>query len=126
MERNDGTKNIPCMLWKAFGMEQFMRGMWEHPTVTRAWAKAVLAFAEKEKLKGIQGKWQEQSSFKEVLDQIKKRSDMSCTAYLMRSGVSRGKNMQLGRVSKGEISEWVFAKVKESRELFKNLSRIPG
>ena len=45
-------------LWKVSGMEQFLRGMWEHFTVKRAWAKAVLADAEKEKQEGIQGKWQ--------------------------------------------------------------------
>ena len=36
-------------LWKVFGMEQFVRGVWEHFTVRRTWAKAVLADAEKEK-----------------------------------------------------------------------------
>ena len=69
--------------WKVFGMEQFMRGMWEHVTVKRASAKAVLADAEKEKQEGIQGKWQLETPFNEVLAHTrkKKNSDMSCNAY---------------------------------------------
>ena len=47
-------------LWVAFGMEQYLRRMWEHFTVKRAWAKAVLADAEKERQEGIQGKWQQE------------------------------------------------------------------
>ena len=79
-------------LWKVFGMEQFMHGMWEHFTVKRAWAKAVLADAEKEKQQGIQVKWQLDTPFKEVLEQIKKSSDMSCNAYLMRRACCAGKS----------------------------------
>ena len=44
-------------LWKVFGMEQFVRGMWERFAVKRAWTKAILTDAEKEKQEGIQGKW---------------------------------------------------------------------
>ena len=44
-------------LWKVYGREQFMSGAWEHFTVKRAWAKAVVADAEKKKQESIQGKW---------------------------------------------------------------------
>ena len=45
-------------LWKVSGTEQFMRGMWEHFTVRRAWAKEDPSDTEKEKQGGMQGKWQ--------------------------------------------------------------------
>ena len=44
-----GEKAYRGKLWKVFGMEQFVRGMWEHFTVKRTWVMAVLADAEKEK-----------------------------------------------------------------------------
>ena len=56
VERNDGTKSCP---WEV---------VWEHFTIQRTWAEAVLADAEKEKQESIQGKWQMESPFKEVLD----------------------------------------------------------
>ena len=65
-------------LWVAFGMEQFTRGMWQHFTVKRAWSKAVLADAEKEKQEGTQVSGCSNRFFKEVLEQILKSSDMSC------------------------------------------------
>ena len=72
-------------------MEQFIRWMWELFTVKRAWAKAVLADTQKEKQEGIQGKWHLEPPFKEVLEQIKKSSDMSSNAYLMRRALNAGK-----------------------------------
>ena len=42
------------------------------------------AGAEKEKQEATQGQWQMESPFKEVLEQIKKHSDLSCNAYMMR------------------------------------------
>ena len=70
VERNHGAKSVSR---KVFGMEQFMRGMWERFTVKGASAKAVFADAEKENQEGMQGKWQFESPFMEVLDQIKKK-----------------------------------------------------
>ena len=70
-------------LWKVFGMELFVFGMWEYFTVEGAWAGADLADASKEKQEGTQGQWQ-LAPFKEVLEHIRKCSDMSCNAYMMR------------------------------------------
>ena len=56
VERNDEPKSCERYLeWNSF-----------------MHAKAVLADAEKKKQEGIQGKWQFQSLFKEVLEQTKK------------------------------------------------------
>ena len=43
----------------------------------RAWAKAVLTDAEKERQEGIQGNWQKESPFKQDLELVKRRSDLS-------------------------------------------------
>ena len=67
------------------------------------WAKAVLADAEKQKQEGIQGKWQFESPFKEVLEQIKKSIDMSCNAHLMRRAYST-ENQVTGEATK--VAHW--------------------
>ena len=82
-------------------------------------AKAVLADAETEKQEGIQGKWQMESPFREVLEQIKKSSDVSCNAYLVRRAHYAGKSgdwegCQKAHRDKGESSEWACIKVEES------------
>ena len=71
-------------LWKAFGMEQYLRRMWEHFTVRRKWAQEVLADAEKERQEGLQGNWQKESLFTEELEVVKRCNDLSVHAPLMR------------------------------------------
>ena len=71
-------------LWKIFGSEQFLRGMWEYLTFKRAWARKVSADAPQEKQEGIQGQWQQESPFKEVLEQVKRSADTDCNAQIMR------------------------------------------
>ena len=50
------------------GSEQFLR---EYFTLKRAGARKILADA-REKQEGMQGQWQQEPPFKEVLEQIKK------------------------------------------------------
>ena len=68
-------------LWKVFGMEQFMRGVWEHFTAKRAWAKAVLVDAERErsrKAHKVSGHWNRPSKSTGA-DQEKQRHDQEKT-----------------------------------------------
>ena len=58
--------------------------MWEYFTIKRARAKKVLADAAKEDHEGIQGQWQQEPPFKEVLEQIQRHPNMDCDAYMMR------------------------------------------
>ena len=39
MERGCGKKGSSGRLWKVFGSEQFLRGMWEYFTLKRAWTR---------------------------------------------------------------------------------------
>ena len=55
------------MLWVAFGIEQFVRRMWKHFTIKKAWTRSVLEDAEKERQEGIEGDWQQESPNKEEL-----------------------------------------------------------
>ena len=52
-------KTFRGTLWKAIGMDQNFRGMCEHFTIKRAWARAVVADAEKERQEAYKaiGKW---------------------------------------------------------------------
>ena len=57
--------------------------MWEYFTLKRAWEKKILADAAQEKQEGIQGQWQQESPFKEVLEQAKRNADTDCNAQIM-------------------------------------------
>ena len=54
-------------LWKVFGSEQFLRGMWKYFTLEQAGARKILADAAREKQEGKQGQWQQEPPCKEVL-----------------------------------------------------------
>ena len=49
------------------GNEQFTRGMWEYFTLKRAEARRIRDDAAREKQEGIQGQWQQESPFSEIL-----------------------------------------------------------
>ena len=57
--------------WKVFGSEHFLRGVWEYFTLKEAVARKILADTAHEKQEGKQGHWQQESPFKEVLEQVK-------------------------------------------------------
>ena len=46
--------------------------------------KKVFADASQEKQEGIQGRWQQESPFKEILEQVKGNSDTDCNTQMMR------------------------------------------
>ena len=75
----------------------------------------MLVDAAKEKQEGTQDQWQLESPFKEVLEQIK----MSCNAFMMRRAYWAGRagnweGFKEEFRDKCEISEWAFARVKET------------
>ena len=60
-------------MWKITGHEQFINVVWEYFTLNRAEAKKILKDAVREGQEGIQGQWQQESPFREVLE-----STMTC------------------------------------------------
>ena len=62
-----------CRLWKIFGSEQFLHGMWGYFTRTIAWARNIPADATQAKQEGIRGQWQHESLFKDVLEKSQKK-----------------------------------------------------
>ena len=83
-------------LWKIFGSETFLRGMWEYYILRRAWARRILADAAREKQEGIQGQWQPESPFKEVLEQVKKKCGYRLQSQTMRRASIAKKTWQMG------------------------------
>ena len=55
------------------GHDQFTRGRWEYFTLERAEAKRIRDDAAREKQEGIQGQWQQESPFREILDQARRK-----------------------------------------------------
>ena len=74
------------------GNEQFISGMWEYFALGRAEVRKILAEASREKQEGIHGQWQQESSFKEVLEHVKKSADADCGSQTMRQGYRAMKN----------------------------------
>ena len=75
--------------------------------------------AAKEVQEGIQGQWQQESPFKEVLEQVKEYSDTDCNAYMMRRAykvVNTGnwESFKEEFQGKGKFSEWVYDRLKEA------------
>ena len=75
MVTEEGTHR--CRLWQIFGSEQFL---WNVRVFHRAWPRKILAEAAQEKQEGIQGQWQQESPFKEVLEQVKRNAYTDCNA----------------------------------------------
>ena len=74
MERSRGEdKSHQGTIWKVMRNEQFKRGMWEYFTLERAEARKILADASWERQEVIQGKGQQESPFREVLEQVQKK-----------------------------------------------------
>ena len=71
-------------IWKVMGTEQFLRGMWWYFTLERVGARKILADAAEEKQEGIQGQLQQESPFKEVLEQVRRSADTDCGPHRMR------------------------------------------
>ena len=57
-------------MWKIMGSEQCINGMWEYFTLKRAEAMKIREDAARERQAGIQGRWQQESLFIEVLEQV--------------------------------------------------------
>ena len=110
MERGVGEEGILGQVWKVFGCEQFLRGMWEYFALKSAWARKILADAAQE---GMPGQWQYESPSKEVLEQAKRSADTDCGPHTMRRAYSA---MKLGNSEsleeecrkEGKFCAWTF------------------
>ena len=72
-------------MWRNMVNEQFSRGMWEYFTL-KAEVKKILENASRERHEGIQGQWQQESPFREVLEQVRGNVDLGCGAQMVRTG----------------------------------------
>ena len=95
------------------GSEQFLRGMWERFTLKRTGARKILADAAQEKQEGKQGQWQQESPFKEVLEQVKRSADTDCGPQTMRRAYIATKHGNWWSYKEeyrkeGKLCEWTF------------------
>ena len=72
-------------IWSVMGGEHFIRGMWEYFTLKRAVAKRIRDDAAREKQERIQGQWQQESLFREMLEH-RRNEDIGCSSEVMRKG----------------------------------------
>ena len=59
-------------------------GLCEYFTLKRAKAKKILEDAVREGQEGTQGQWQQESPFREVLEQVRGHVDMRCSTQIIR------------------------------------------
>ena len=71
-----------------------------HPQ--QAGARRILADAAQEKQEGKQGQWQQESPFKEVLEQVKRSADTDCNAQILRRAYNA-----IGKASKRNFGKKV-------------------
>ena len=106
-----------CRLWKIFGSEQFLRGMWGCFTFTRAWARKIPADATQAKQEGIQGQWQHESLFK--VEQVKRSADTDCNAQMMRRAynakqLDNWESFKEECRKEGQLGEWTIERLQEA------------
>ena len=87
-------------------------------TINRAWARKVLADANLEKQEGIQGRWQQESPFKEVREQVKRNSGTDCAAQIMRRAYNakksgNGESFKEERSKEGKLCGWTIEKLQD-------------
>ena len=105
---------------KVMGNEQFLRGMW-YFALERAGARTIPADAAREDQEGIQGQRQQESPFRDVLEQVKRSADADCGPQMMRRGYLAMKNGSWEDFKEeyrkgGKSCEWTFDRIREVRE----------
>ena len=68
--------------------ETSTRGMWEYFIFKRVEAKKIRDDAAREKQEGIQGQCQQESPFREILEQAGRNEDTGCSSEIMRKSYS--------------------------------------
>ena len=89
-------------VWKIMRNEQFVSGMWEYfiSLSKREEAKKILEGAARERQEGIQGQWQPESPFREVLEQVRGNADMGCGHPKDAATLLCNEERQLGRIQR--------------------------
>ena len=75
-ERGCGKEGSSEQAVEVFGSEQYLSGVGVFHS-HKGWARKILADAANEKQKGMQGQWQLESPFKEVLEEVKNKCGYS-------------------------------------------------
>ena len=73
--------------WASFGVEQFLRRMWERFTIKKRVAQNN---SEKETRSGTDGRWQHESLYKEELELLRHSTDLRFEGSLMRQAYTAG------------------------------------
>ena len=84
-----GKSRLKVWQWKGDGVEEsasWIRGVWEYFALERAEVKKIPADASREYQEGIQGQWQQESPFGEVLEQVQGNAEIDCGSQMMRRG----------------------------------------
>ena len=68
MEGEIEQKSSLAKLWAAFGVDQFLRSMWERFAIENAWARSVLTDADNARQHGTDGRRQHETPYKEELE----------------------------------------------------------
>ena len=95
--------------------------MWKYFTLKRAEVKHILEDASRERQEGIQGHTQQESSFTEILEQVRGNADTGCAPQMMRRGylVVRDRSWEEFKEryrEKEKSSEWTLERICEAFE----------
>ena len=91
-----------------------MRGMWEHFTIEKRWARTVLEDADKASLSGSDEKWQLEAPYKEEPELLTHSTDLSFDGLLMSQSYHAGKSGDWAMfLENDKLSAWSSVTVRE-------------
>ena len=75
----------------------------------------------RERQEGIQGRWQQEFSFREILEQVRGNAEMGCAFQMMRRGYlamvdGSWKEVKEGYREEEKSSEWTLETIREADE----------
>ena len=113
-------KHIVGECGKLLEMSNFC-GLCEYFTLKRAEARKILEDAAREGQEGTQGQLQQESLFREVLEQVRGNVDMRCSAQIIRKSHIATRDdsweeLRKGCLEKEKSPEWTLEKIREAYE----------
>ena len=104
-------------MWKIVGKEPFLMDCGSTSLSKMAGATKIPEDPARERQEGIQGQWQQESPFREYLEQVRGHVEKGCGAQMMRKIFSQlGEESRKGCREKEESSEWTLEKIREACE----------
>ena len=86
--------------WKNLGFHGASNSHVECGRMSLSKGKMIRDDAAQEKQERTRGQWEQESPFKEILEQSRRNEDVGCNSELMRKGFYHNKGQQMGKIQR--------------------------